>query len=43
MGIDYLLDFAIIYTLMGFVSVIFIASFVAERLRSDKKDGREEY
>jgi multicomponent Na+:H+ antiporter subunit F len=42
MNIDYLLDFAIIYTLMGFVSTIFIASFVAERLKSDKNDEGEE-
>jgi len=41
MDIDYLLDFAIIYSLMGFVCTIFISSFIAERLKSDKKDGEE--
>jgi len=35
-GIAYLLDFAIIYTLMGFISTIFIASFMAERIKADK-------
>jgi multisubunit Na+/H+ antiporter MnhF subunit len=42
MNIDYLLDFAIIYSLMGFVCTIFISSFIAERMKSDKSDGGEE-
>ena len=29
-GIEYLLDFAIIYALTGFISTIFIASFLKE-------------
>ena len=35
-GIAYLLDFAVIYTLTGFISTIFIASFIAERIKGDK-------
>lgn len=35
-GIDYLLDFAIIYTLTGFICTIFIASFIAERIKASK-------
>ena len=30
-GITYLLDFAIVYALMGFISTIFIALFLSER------------
>ncbi|MCL2457102.1 MAG: monovalent cation/H+ antiporter complex subunit F [Defluviitaleaceae bacterium] len=43
MNIDYLLDFAIIYSLMGFVCTIFISSFIAERMKSDKNDGEEKH
>ena len=35
-GIAYLLDFAIIYTLTGFIGTIFISSFIAERIKADK-------
>ena len=32
-GLEYLLDFAIIYALTGFICTIFIASFMSERLK----------
>ena len=32
----YLLDFAIIYALFGFIGVIFISLFLSERTRRDK-------
>ena len=37
----FLLDFAIIYTLSGFIGTIFIALFLSER-KLDKKQGGEE-
>jgi len=37
-GIAYLLDFAIIYTLTGFICTIFIASFIAERIKASKEE-----
>ena len=33
MDIYYILDFAIIYTLTGFIGTIFVASFIAERIK----------
>ena len=38
-GIDFLLDFAIIYALSGFIGTIFIAMFLAERDLSVKEAG----
>lgn len=37
MGIDYLLDFAIIYALTGFIGTIFVASFMHERMSGSLK------
>ena len=34
----YLLDFAIIYTLTGFICTIFISSFIAERIKANKEE-----
>ncbi|MCL2399771.1 MAG: monovalent cation/H+ antiporter complex subunit F [Defluviitaleaceae bacterium] len=36
-GLAYLLDFAIIYALFGFIGVIFIALFLAERSKSERR------
>ena len=38
-GIDFLLDFAIIYALSGFIGTIFIAMFLAERDLTKKEVG----
>jgi len=35
--ITYLLDFAIIYALIGFVSIIFVALFLVRRMRGSGK------
>jgi len=37
-NITYLLDFAIIYALFGFIGVIFIALFVLERIKNKKTE-----
>jgi len=36
-GLDYLLDFAIIYAITGFIGTIFIASFMADRIIARKE------
>ena len=36
-NIDFLLDFAIIYGLTGFIGTIFVASFMADRMLDRKK------
>ena len=33
----YLLDFAIVYALLGFIGIIFVALFLRERLKGGKK------
>ena len=38
-GIDFLLDFAIIYAVTGFIGTIFIAMFLAERDLTKKEAG----
>ena len=37
----FLLDFAIIYALSGFIGTIFIALFLSERKRKEKRGGRK--
>ena len=41
-GIPYLLDFAIIYALTGFICTIFIALFLLEHNRKRKNRGKQE-
>jgi len=36
-GITYLLDFAITYALIGFISIIFVALFLVRRMRGSGK------
>ncbi|MCL2197680.1 MAG: monovalent cation/H+ antiporter complex subunit F [Defluviitaleaceae bacterium] len=42
LGLEYLLDFAIIYALTGFICTIFISSFIAERIKAKKNEGEED-
>jgi multicomponent Na+:H+ antiporter subunit F len=35
-GISYLLDFAVVYALMGFISIIFVSLFIMERIGRKK-------
>jgi len=41
-GISFLLDFAIIYALSGFIGTIFIALFLSERNRRKGQGGKEQ-
>ena len=35
--LEYLLDFAIVYALLGFISIIFTARFLLQRMKGGKK------
>ena len=36
-GLTYMLDFAIVYIILGFIGTIFIALYLAERIKGGKK------
>jgi len=42
MQIDFIIDFAIIYALTGFIGTIFVATFLLNRDKGDQKQPEEE-